>query len=102
MKENKIHQYIDKAPIMMAVYNIQTGQYHYVSKEIENLLGYTQKEVLDGGLSFVQSLVHPEDRERIELENFKAMEFIEKTNTDPETYWHEFEYRLKDKEDKFI
>lgn len=86
----------------MAVYNIQTGEYHYVSNEIKNILGFEPADILKGGLDFFWSLVHPNDRERIEHEYFKAMEFIEATNTNHETYWHEFEYRVKDKDDKYV
>ncbi len=96
-----ISKYLDHAPVMMGVYDIQTGHYSYISKEVEKILGYTQDEITKGGVEFVWSLIHPEDVDRINEENQRGMNFIEQNGVDPRTYWQEFDYRLRGSNDKY-
>lgn len=82
-------------PVAVAVYNLQTGVYHLVTDEIETLIGYTPQEIKKGGLNFVMSLVHPEDLERINLENQKEAEFIHQNPERVKSHWADFNYRLR-------
>ena len=88
----------DHVPALVAMYNIQTGQYLYVNKSVKKLLGYSVEEFMNGGLSFVVSLVHPDDLSSIMEKNKKA---LEKANKSPKTDDEPivtFEYRLKHKD----
>jgi signal transduction histidine kinase len=101
LNQKDLQKYLDHAPVMMGVYDIQTGHYSFVSKEVENILGFEQKDIIQGGLEFVWSLIHPEDVDRINHEYQRAMEFIQQNGVDPRTYWQEFEYRLKGANEKY-
>lgn len=64
----------------------------YVTPQVENLLGYSQKEFLDDPTLW-QKIIHPEDKERVLTENFSTIE----TGTPFRT-----EYRLFSKNQRVI
>jgi PAS domain S-box-containing protein len=87
-----------KVPAMIAVYNINSGEYIYVNESVTQLLGYSPDEFIKGGLSFVSSLVHPDDMQTIIAGNTSA---LKKANSKSLPGKREsiatFEYRLKHK-----
>ncbi len=93
-----IRNIADSIPAMVAVYNIHTGQYIYVNKAVEKLLGYTSEDFVKGGMEFAAGLVHPDDMPRIMEENGKALELANKNKAmaDSEPI-ASFEYRMKHK-----
>lgn len=91
-------------PGMVAVYDIQTGQYLYVNKAVRKILGYTAKDLIKGGIEFATSLVHPDDIERVLLENQAALREANKSgkterNRDAIV---SFEYRMRHKSGKWV
>ena len=85
----------DLTPSLIAVYNIQTGEYLFMNRAIESLLGYKKEEVMEGGIHFFISIVHPDDLTRIQEENSRALE-----NANQEGAMHneqivEFSYRMR-------
>ena len=71
-----------------------TGRILYISRNIEEVLGYTREELLeDGGLSVRLSRVHPEDAETA-LSKFNLL-FQTNANVD-------LEYRLQHKDGRWI
>lgn len=89
-------------PIAVAVYDLQTGEYHFVTDDIEDVIGYRPKEIKEGGLEFVMSLIHPEDVERINAENEKEAEYIHKNPDRVKSYWADFQYRMKHKDGHWV
>lgn len=93
----------DFVPAMVSIYDIQSGEYLYVNKAVESLLGYSPKEFLNGGLDFAVSLVHPADAPLVIEKNQGA---LEQANTRGKNPRHEiiagFEYRLKHKNGSWI
>ncbi|RYY60209.1 MAG: PAS domain-containing sensor histidine kinase, partial [Chitinophagaceae bacterium] len=85
----------DATPSIISSYNIHTGQYTFVSEGMEKILGYPPFEVYDGGLPFVNSLVHPDDRETLRTRNSRI---LEEANADPLSEpVAEFRYRARHK-----
>jgi diguanylate cyclase (GGDEF)-like protein/PAS domain S-box-containing protein len=75
---------VERLPVIVYTSEIgEEGQWHYVSPQVEEILGYTAEEFkADPGLWL--SLLHPDDRERaLELEN---EEFLGDRNTRPVEY----------------
>ncbi len=70
---HSFREIIDSVPAMVAIYNIHTGKYAYVNRSIKRLLGYTPEDFIKKGMPFVTSLVHPDDMQKIALENKKAL-----------------------------
>ncbi len=96
--DKSILEIADQLPGLVAMYNIRSGQYLYVNKTVKKLLGYTVEEFMNGGVSFVASLVHPADLPLIMEKNLGALEFANKnpqTDNEPIVI---FEYRLKHKD----
>lgn len=89
----------DRAPALIAVYNIHTGEYIYTNKAVTKLLGYSPKKFMTEGLPFVSSLVHPQDLPRIMEESNKAL--VKANKKKHATFQDEsivnFEYRMKHK-----
>jgi PAS domain S-box-containing protein len=89
---------IDRIPGMVALYNIQTGEYIYVNKSVKKLLGYTPDEFINGGFPFAASLIHPDDVAIVTAQNQKALALANSkkpassVNTSPIVT---FEYRMK-------
>lgn len=89
---------------MVTVYDIGTGQYLYVNKTANKILGYTAKDLIKGGVEFANSLVHPDDVERVLLENQAALREANKSskterNRDAIV---SFEYRMRHKSGKWV
>lgn len=98
-QEQFLHHIVDAVPALVAVYNINTGDYLYVSKAIKRLLGYSDDEFIKGGFPFIASLVHPDDMPRIMEENNTALQRANKTKHTPDTEpIVNFEYRMKHKD----
>lgn len=53
----------ERAPGMIDVYHYPTGTYVYVNKALEYLTGYTTEDLLNGGLDFFTTKIHPDDIE---------------------------------------
>lgn len=88
---------LDKLPGLVALYNIHSGRYIYVNNGIMRLLGYSAEELVENGIEFITSLIHPRDRERIAKENEAAIRHANTVNalrSDGEPIVS-FEYRLR-------
>jgi len=99
--ENKVMSFV---PALIAAYSIRTGKYLYVNNSLNKLLGYSPGEFLNGGMSFVASLVHPDDAPMIFRKNSEALKvannkkFAQKMN---ESFVN-FEYRMKHKSGRWV
>jgi PAS domain S-box-containing protein len=95
---------IDKIPGLVAVYNINTGEYIYINGALEKILGYKKDIWLKKGVGFISTLIHPDDIKPLMLKNAKALRAAnsknyKKKDTDPIVT---FEYRLKHKNGKWV
>lgn len=101
MDYDKLHSAItEQVPGLVAVYNIQTGQYLYVNNALKKILGYEPNEFIKGGLNFAAGLVHPDDAGQIMEKNRQALaEANSRLNapTDEDPIMH-FEYRMQHKD----
>jgi PAS domain S-box-containing protein len=84
----KISQYV---PAMIAVYNLKTGKYSYVSDGITDLLGFTPEDFLEGGTEFAVSLTHPDDIPQMQIKNLAALRKANETGMNQQEV---FEYRM--------
>jgi PAS domain S-box-containing protein len=94
----------DALPALVGVYNINSGEYLYVNNAINKLLGYSPEEFIKGGISFISSLVHPEDIMRIMQQNEAALKranAMQQFSSISEPIVT-FEYRMKHKNGRYI
>jgi PAS domain S-box-containing protein len=96
--QNFIQKITDATPSIIAVYNINNGKYLFINQSFEKLLGYSPTQVIDEGVNFVTSIIHPDDFPKIIEENKKALEFA---NRDADSHSNElvidFQYRMRHK-----
>lgn len=90
-----LESFANHLPVAVAVYNIQTGEYRFITKEIETLIGHSVESILEGGVPYVYSLIHEEDVQKITIENEKAIEFIKKNPEMVKSHWADFTYRVR-------
>ena len=94
----------DRMPAMVAVYSINNGEYIYVNKTIRKLLGYEPEDFTSGGLTFVTSLIHPDDVQPVLNKNNLALEEAnrhpERDDTDEPIV--SFEYRLRHADGHYV
>lgn len=90
-----IQKITDLTPSMIAVYNIQTGEYLYMNRAIEDLLGYKKENALEGGMNFFLGIVHPDDLVRIQEENGRAVENANQKDALNNEQIVEFGYRMR-------
>ncbi|MGA0559564.1 sensor histidine kinase [Larkinella sp. VNQ87] len=93
-KQNFIQKITDAAPAIIATFNINSGQYQFISQGFELLLGHSPQQVLDEGIAFLLAILHPDDLPRLMEENARA---LEKANQMPESQVQvsEFQYRMR-------
>lgn len=97
LEENRlfINKITDAAPAIIASYNIQNGQFVYVSQGLSNLLGYDADWALKQGMSFFAGLVHPDDLPAIAARNTQAEMDANKLAGSPSESVVEFIYRMR-------
>lgn len=89
----------DLAPSVIAVYNIHTGKYAFISMAIETLLGYSRNEIMEKGVAFFMEIMHPDDLALIVEQNNTALQQANAhyVKDMPEEV-AEFKYRMRHKD----
>jgi PAS domain S-box-containing protein len=102
---NEYKDFIEKitnvAPSLIRSYNINTGEYLFVNNAFETLLGYPPSRLTEGGLSFITSLVHPDDREQLLEQSAKTLKQV---NSEPRPAVEsvtEYKYRLRNSKGEY-
>ncbi|MBC7827933.1 MAG: PAS domain-containing protein [Chitinophagaceae bacterium] len=93
--QNFIQKIADATPSIIASYNVNTGKYRFVSKGLEQLLGYKPEQVMDSGVSFFADLVHPDDIGPMREKNQKALEIANTLVDEENNTIVEFKYRMR-------
>jgi PAS domain S-box-containing protein len=94
--QNFIRKIADAAPSIISAYNIHTGKYLFINQAFEKLLGYKKEEVMEKGLPFLISLVHPDDLQMLTEKNTQAIAMANDPDYVPvHEVIMEFTYRLK-------
>lgn len=96
-KQNFITKITNAAPSIIASYHVHTGEYVFLSGGFEKLLGYEAAEVFGKGKSFIDKIVHPEDREAFTGVHEKTLMQANAHPLQKETVV-EFTYRMKHKD----
>jgi PAS domain S-box-containing protein len=96
-EENRIfiNKIADAAPAIIASYNIQTGNFVYVSNGLRELLGYDPESAREQGMAFFTSLVHPDDLPSIMQRNSEAQQQANENGHAPSEAVVEFIYRMR-------
>jgi PAS domain S-box-containing protein len=91
-----IRKITDATPSIIASYNVNTGKCVFISEGLEKLLGYKTDEVIEKGMDFFVSIIHPDDAIKIMQKNAAA---LEEANTYPQKndMVVEFTYRMRHK-----
>lgn len=89
-----IRKITDATPSIIASYNVNTGQYVYISEGLQKLLGYDTTEVMQKGVSFFAGIMHPDDLGPVMEKNTKALEEASAPGA-REDGVTEFTYRMK-------
>jgi len=102
LKENQtfIRKIADATPSIITSYNINTGQYVFVSEGLKKLLGYEPQTVIEKGIAFFLDIIHPDDIISISEKNARV---LEEANNDPENneLVAEFTYRMKNSKGEY-
>ncbi len=101
-QQSFIEQVAQLSPSIIAVFNVNTGNYIYVNSAIESILGYSSDDWTTGGISFISSLVHPDDYKTVMAENQKALELVNSTPPGEHEPVFNFEYRIRHKNGNWI
>lgn len=78
----------DAIPYILYVYNLADQKNIYVNKAVTDILGYTAEEVTGTGLKPIDTLIHPEDRD-------KTIEHLKRVAASKDSRVFENEYRTK-------
>jgi PAS domain S-box-containing protein len=90
-----INKIANTAPSIITTYNINTGEYNFVSDGIKKLLGYDAEEVLTAGVTFFNERLHPDDLEEMNAKNSAALEMANQAENIDLPIVEEFKYRVK-------
>ena len=97
LKDNQtfIRKIADATPSIIALYNIHTGKYTFISEGLEKLLGYDPAEVKERGAAFFADVIHPDDLQPLMEKNAKALKEANQPGNREETDIVEFIYRMR-------
>jgi PAS domain S-box-containing protein len=92
--QNFIRKITDATPSIIASYNVNTGNYTFISEGVQKLLGYDPNEIMQKGIAFLLEIIHPDD---VEILQERTKMAIEKTAaaTDKNDTVMESTYRMK-------
>lgn len=85
-------------PSLYLILNVSDFRYAFVGKAFESLLGFSRDKIVDGGIQFIMSLMHP--TEKNVLINMVWFDLLEYANTlsprfDLKTLHFQLSYRLR-------
>jgi DNA-binding CsgD family transcriptional regulator len=87
---------LESSPGVMGVFNYDTFQYKYISKNVKNIFGYDIEEYLDGGLNFKYSTLNKVHADIIATNIFPVyMEYCVKHASDEGVKRLRFSYEYK-------
>jgi PAS domain S-box-containing protein len=89
-----LQKVLDAVPALVALYDIRSGDYLYVNKSVERVLGYSSSQFTEGGMGFVVSLVHPDDLSGVMKKNEIALALANAQTEISDEPVVEFEYRM--------
>ena len=102
LKENQtfIKKIADATPSIIASYNVNTGNYVFISEGLRKLLGYSPEQPMAEGVAFFINIVHPDDLAALTEKNAQA---LEKANKEPDNseFVIEFIYRMRHKNGQY-
>ncbi|WPP49971.1 LuxR C-terminal-related transcriptional regulator [Catalinimonas niigatensis] len=90
-------------PSFTYVYDHVHSQYYHIDSSLQGILGYDAKEVKQEGLSFLDSIIHPEDREPV-MQLLQEVWQLILTQPGPfrKDYTMSIDYRLKHANGQYI
>jgi PAS domain S-box-containing protein len=100
-KQNFIRKIAEITPTIITVYNIHSGKYIFVNNAIRSILGYDKNEVMEQGVNFIISKVHPDDLVGLMEKNMAELEKANLEENRNEEIIVEFLYRLKHKNGEY-
>ena len=93
-----IEKITDVTPSIITTYNINTGEYSFINDAIDKFLGYSPTLVMEEGVAFMASIVHPDDIQALMEKNAKALEEANQMTGDFEEPVVEFKFRMRNAE----
>ncbi|MFC5412963.1 PAS domain-containing protein [Larkinella bovis] len=95
-KQKFIQKITDAAPAIIATFNVNTGQYLFVSQGFELLLGYSPQRLQAEGIGFLIGIMHPDDFPKLMEENLRSLEKANQASgNNDEVLVSEFTYRMR-------
>jgi PAS domain S-box-containing protein len=101
--QNFVEKITALTPGIITVFDCITGEYQYVNKAVEAMLGYSAEDWIQGGDAFLSSIVHPEDAGRIMAQNLAAIQTANESYPDyDDSKIIDFEYRIRHKNGEYL
>lgn len=94
--EGKFRKVLENSRDIIYQFNLKTRGFDYMSPAALELSGYRAEEFVGGGFSFSNSLVHPEDLNRLKTLVEEAL-----SDANAEKTHHTTEYRLRNKAEEY-
>jgi PAS domain S-box-containing protein len=89
------------SPCIISVYNVNTGKYIFMNAAIKSILGYSQQDMYENDITFLNNLVHPEDLQSLLRKNEKALNDANKLSENSAEQVVEYIYRIKNKNGEY-
>ncbi len=96
-----IEKITDVTPSIIASYNINTGQFSFINDAVEKLLGYSPTKIMEEGVPFMSSIIHPDDVTGIMEKNAKALEEANQMLPNDNEPVVEFKYRMRNSDGEY-
>jgi PAS domain S-box-containing protein len=91
----------DVSPCIISVYNIKTGDYLFLNKGLQTLLGYDPEEFYKGGRALFYDLVHDEDVAPVKEKNAETIAEADRQTPEITEHISEFKYRVRHKDGSY-
>jgi PAS domain S-box-containing protein len=96
-----IEKITDVTPSIITTYNVNTGEYSFINDAIDKFLGYAPIRVMEEGVAFMASIVHPDDIQSLMEKNTKALEDANQLTGDFDEPVVEFKFRMRNAEGEY-
>lgn len=90
-----IQRIADAIPAIITSCNVHSGKYIFINKGLQKLLGHDPQRVLDEGISFFTTIIHPDDLDPLLKKNSEALKEANKRPGNSAETIVEFQYRMR-------
>jgi len=103
LPQNLLTLFDEMSPHVICIADVLAGQHLFISKVAQKLFGYSHEDLCNAGVPFLNTFLHPDDKERVETTYAAKIEEANRSGPQPGKHFiYTEEFRLKQADKRWI